>query len=67
LVWPRGERGGVVLVGVGSGVVGHEGLAPGTLVRVEAVRFGCLVIPSPRTIRWWAWSVPATAGLSSIT
>ena len=29
--------------------MGHGGLAPGTLVRVEAVRFGCLDIPSPRT------------------
>ena len=30
-------------------MVGHGGLAPGTLVRVEANRFGCLDIPSPRT------------------
>ena len=32
-------------------MVGHGGLAPGTLVRVEANRFGCLDIPSPRTTR----------------
>jgi len=51
-VWARlgcpGER-ALLLCRLGSGVVGHGGLAPGTLVRVEANRFGCLDIPSPRT------------------
>lgn len=31
------------------GVVGLVGLAPGTLVSVEAVRFGCVDLLSPRT------------------
>ena len=54
-VWARWVvrvgAGDVCLGWVGSGVVGHGGLAPGTLVWVEADRFGCLDIPSPRTTR----------------
>ena len=47
----RSRRGGDCRLRLrsGLGVVGHGGLAPGTLERVEAVRSGCLDIPSPRT------------------
>jgi hypothetical protein len=55
------------VAGCSVGVVGHGGLAPDTLVRVEANRVGCLGIPSSRTMAGGGMERSGHSRLGSIT